>query len=222
MYMFVIILVFVLFWYITRRSKIAKDCIVLQTIQLPNQKGVIQIVNDECQEGLPHTTTATVIRMTPAVWNSPRRDEILRHEQVHLSQKSQLARWNDFYRKHWDYVCSKEPSPDIPKDLVRRLRPNPDTADSPWALWRGRYMFFPIFDGKNTLKDARILVWDTELHKEVDIPSEWRAEFCDSNNECPNQYEHPHEISAEWLTRKSTAPAANSLLNFYAESRNTE
>ena len=44
----------------------------------------------------------------------------------------------------------------------------------------------------------------------VEIPVEWKAEFCDSRG-CPHQYEHPHELSAELLTRSSAVPAANKL-----------
>jgi hypothetical protein len=65
------------------------DCTVLQTIHLDDAD--VEIVDEKCKEGLPHTTGPRTIRMTRSVWDGPRRAEILAHERVHLAQKSHSA-----------------------------------------------------------------------------------------------------------------------------------
>ncbi len=190
-------------------GSITDECSVLQTIDLGDVR--VQIVDDTCKEGLPHTTDARTIRMTASIWGDPKRsDEIMTHERVHLRQKSALADWNKFYADAWGYKCVARAPADIPRELVARLRPNPDTADAPWAIWRDRWIFFPAFTENGTLRDAEVIVWDTEHHRQTQIPDNWRALFCGSGG-CPHQYEHPHEISAEWLTARSDAPAAAQL-----------
>jgi len=201
----------VLVWLLSDKST-TDDCSVLQTIDLSGSER-LEIVDDVCKEGLPHTTNGHTIRMIRSVWEGPRRDEILKHERVHLRQKQGLAGWYEFYRRAWDYEClpSAAAVPGLPADLKARLRPNPDTADAPWALWRRRWLFFPAFrkDAPTSLKGAEVLVWDTETHKLVEPPDDWRNVFCGSNG-CPHQYEHPHEIAAEWYSApaRSDAPAA--------------
>lgn len=194
------------------------DCTVLQTINLGAAR--VEIVNDACKEGLPHTTGPHTIRMTREVWDGPRRDVILAHERIHLAQKCPRrgAAWRDFYARAWDFMCSVDPPRGVPAELVARLRPNPDTSDAPWAVWRRRWLFFPAFGAEGSLRDAEIIVWDLENHRQVNIPDEWRAEFCGDGGMCPNQYEHPHEISAEWLaapTGSVKSSAASKLFAWY-------
>lgn len=203
--------------YIRQRSDV---CEVLETVNLHAGRRV-QIVDDACQEGLPHTTDARTIRMTRGVWTSARRDEILDHEHVHCDQKSALADWYRFYATAWDYELRTTPPDDtIPVNLREKLRPNPDTADAPWAIWRNRWVFFPIAigvggDGMLRLRDARVAVWDLKSATLLPgPPPEWRTEFCEGPDGavCPAQYEHPHELAAEFLTlRSSVAPAAQKL-----------
>ena len=123
------------------------ECEVLRRI--PTNNGVIEIVNSTCKEGLPHTTDSETIRMTDALWNSPRKDEILVHERIHLDQKRAPHLWEEFYRDVWNYKISANPPPELPPSIVRNLRPNPDTPDKPWATWRRRYVFFPVYGGRD-------------------------------------------------------------------------
>jgi hypothetical protein len=210
---------FIAIRYINQR---ADTCSVLETVDIGGGRRV-QIVNDSCQEGLPHTTDARTIRMTRRVWESSRRAEVLRHEHVHCDQKGDLARWRRFYATAWGYECLKAAPASLPAEWLPQLRPNPDTADAPWAVWRNRWVFFPVAagktdDGQLRLRDARVLVWDLKTRTMMyEPPAEWRAEFCEGpdGSVCPTQYEHPHEMAAEFLTtRTSVAPAAAKLFAF--------
>lgn len=196
-------------------SKKRSDCTVLQTIALDDAN--VEIVNADCKEGLPHTTDARTIRMTRKVWDSPRRELVLRHERIHLLQKGRsAAEWRAFYKDTWGYECKRDPPSGIPAEFIARLRPNPDTADSPWAVWRDRWVFFPAFGTSNSLRAAEVIVWDLENHRQVDIPDNWRNAFCGGGG-CPHQYEHPHEITAEWLsaTERPKTPAASQLFAWH-------
>jgi hypothetical protein len=173
--------------------------------------GIIEIVDSSCQDGLPHTWSETIIRMTEKDWNSSRRDEILRHERVHLRQRREPIAWRNFYRSAWGYEYTQSPPPGIPSHWLNRIRPNPDTEDGLWAIWQGRYVFFPVYrDAKKSLRNAIVQVWDIVKQKMVDPPAEWKQHFCDGGN-CPHQYEHPHEIAAEFITDASNSPAAQQL-----------
>jgi len=185
------------------------DCTVIRRI--PTENGVVEIIDNTCQEGLPHTTDSETIRMTEETWESMRQSEILIHERIHLDQKRWPNKWREFYKRLWDYDISNIPPPELPPSIVHQLRPNPDTNDAPWATWMGRYVFFPIYGhGKKRLQSAPVRIWDIVERAFVEIPADWKTEFCDSQG-CPHQYEHPHELAAELLTLSSQSPAAGRL-----------
>ena len=186
-------------------------CVVLRVERDAETGAVIEIVDAACEEGLPHTTDARTIRMTEAVWASERRSNVLTHERVHLDQKAHERDWEAFYERAWEYTLSVTPPPSLV--LSHRLRPNPDTAAKPWALWRSRWLFFPEAVLGNRLKDAPVRVWDTQEAVECAPPPEWNAFFCGSRG-CPHQYEHPHEISAEMITGGSDSEAATRLFTW--------
>jgi len=195
-------------------SSTGDECKILETIQTPN--GVIQIVNDECKEALPHTTDKNTIRMTKGVWSGTRRNDVLFHERVHLDQKRVPRDWAEFYRRYWEYDISAKPPVDLPPTYIRNLRPNPDTRAEPWAIWRRRYLFFPNYanTAAPSLKDIRVQVWDMEEKRLVPVPDEWKEIFCHEGS-CPYQFEHPHEISAEFLTNDNNSSASERLQKWW-------
>jgi hypothetical protein len=194
--------VLVLYIYKHRNSS---DCRVLRTIR--TEDGTIEIVDAACQEGLPHTTDSHTIRMTETAYASKRRDRTLAHERIHLDQKRNPDIWRKFYKDHWDYELYDTPPRDLPATYIKNLRPNPDTSDAPWALWRSRWLFFPNYGTDRTLRNARVLIWDTHTKQIVMPPPEWKAIFCVSDS-CPHQFEHPHELSAEYIAEGGNSPAA--------------
>ena len=189
-----------------------EKCKIYEVKQLADNV-VIQIVDDACQEGLPHTTTSDIIRMPISKWNGPMRDKTIKHELVHISQKRNPRAWANFYAQAWKYQILDRPPAGLPQSWIHKLRPNPDTADAPWSLWRGKYLIFPAFTADNTLKGAEVHVWNTEKGAFDSLPEEWKRMFCASNN-CPYQFEHPHELAAELYTSDSNTPAANMLKKF--------
>jgi hypothetical protein len=213
-YLFLFVFI-VVFGYLIYRLIGYDGCFVLQTIKLDDL--IVEIVDEGCKEGLPHTTGPQTVRMTQRDWDGPRRDAILRHERVHCDQKgARGGEWHEFYDRAWDYKCLTAPPAGIPAEYIARRRPNPDTDAAPYAVWRGRYVFFSVFGEDKTLSGAPVLIWDLERGRAYDgIPADWRAEFC-GTGACPAQYEHPHEISAEYITYGSSrAPAAMKLFAWH-------
>ena len=198
-----------LLWY--NRSTQYDPCRVFQRIETEN--GTIEIVDERCQEGLPHTSDANTIRMTQARYNSPNLDTLLTHERIHLEQKRNPDRWRSFYKHVWGYDLLNQAPPSIPSSYTRRVRPNPDTADSPWAVWNNRYVFFPVFGEQGTLRSATVCIWDLKEQTEVGIPEAWKSYFCDGER-CPHQYEHPHELSAEYKASKFPSQASNDFFQY--------
>lgn len=190
-------------------SRFEDPCFVKRRI--PTHKGVIEIVGDLCQDGLPHTTGPQTIRMTQSVYDSARRDEILKHERVHLEQKLNPRKWEEFYR-NWKYTLFSHPPPDLPHELRSNVRPNPDTSVQPWAVWNDRYLFFPVYTS-SSLRNAKVIVWDLQEKRVVALPGAWRTMFC-TEGTCPNQFEHPHEIAAEYITLGSSSIAAEKLFQW--------
>lgn len=201
---FILVLAAAVAWWFKTRDA----CVVLRRI--PTHDGVIEIVDDACQEGLPHTTDSNTIRMTEAAYADPRAERTLIHERVHLNQKRHRNAWIAFYKEAWGYTLLKSPPQDL--NVALDIRPNPDTADAPWAVWNDRYVFFPNYGPQRTLRGAVVRVWDKHTGAFLsEPPPAWRTFFCDTTHGCPHQYEHPHEMAAEYIAEGSISPAAQKL-----------
>lgn len=205
---FILLVLFLIVWVYNKNS-----CRIIKRYTLPY--GYVEIVDSQCQDGLPHTSSPYTIRMTEKDWNSSRRDTILLHEKVHLHQRQNPTVWRNFYERVWDYEFTRVPPPNIPSYWVERVRPNPDTEEGLWSVWRRRWVFFPTYGRGDGLRDAITKVWDLQTQKMVDIPMEWKQFFC-TGRICPYQNEHPHEISAEFITNTSQSPASQKLHAFLA------
>lgn len=181
-------------------------------------KGVeIEIVDDTCEDGLPHTSNENTIRMTESVWKSPGKDSTLTHERVHIQQKRNPDKWTSFYKKYWNYILPTSPPSSAPTYLIARMRGNPDTADTPWVCWNQRYWFFPLYTSLEnpTIRDTEIHVWDSRTGRvSKEPPVEWKSQFCTPSGECPVQWEHPHELAAEYITHNLSSPAAFTLQKY--------
>lgn len=189
------------------------DCKVLERI--PTEDGLIEIVDEWCKEGLPHTTDSNTIRMTRQKYDSQRLPSLLVHERIHLDQKRNPTKWAEFYKQYWDYDIQYEsPVPDV---YAKHLRPNPDTAANPWAIWRQRWVFFPYTE-TGGLQAANVRIWDLFENTFVPVPEQWKARFCDADG-CPHQYEHPHELSAELWTDPTKSVASAQLTRWYKAQR---
>lgn len=213
-----------------RHARAEHQCGVVERFpdtEIPNTW--IEIVEDTCEDGMPHTSDGYTIRIPAPVWNmsQERRDSVLRHERVHILQRRNPDQWRAFYKRHWGYTLHQEPpvAARIPEDVRAKVRGNPDTWPTPWACWEGRYWFLPMYTDtqKPRLRNSEVRVWDAERGDWCSPPVGWTAKFCRSGGVCPHQWEHPHEIAAELWTDMSDwsgAPAA-ALLKEFMQSNDT-
>jgi hypothetical protein len=201
--------IFYAYQFVNQTTQDESSCRVLSTRILPDGTR-LEVVNDECKEGLPHTTTSNTVRMTQNIANSSRYEEIMTHERVHLDQKTRPDYWRNLVKRVWAYDLSSTPPDGLPAHWAARRRPNPDTDAAPWAVWRGRYVFFAAYGDDHRLSTAPTRIWDLQEKTLVETLPDWQAHFC-KDNACPHQSEHPYEIAAEYITHQSQSPASAAL-----------
>ena len=156
-------------------------------------------MDETCENGLPHTRATNIIAI-PESLSKTRIDMIIEHEKVHLHQRRNPYIWKQFYKKYWDYEIFEYPQIiNMPIELIEMKRANPDTNDAPYACWKNKWWSIPIYKSNDDLKFINCIVkwWNQETNVILsDPPDEWISFFG------PNvsQTEHPHEISAVYIT----------------------
>lgn len=152
----------------------------------------IVVLHPSAEGGMPHTRANDVICI-PAYYPAHMMDETLRHELIHLSQRSRPSDWKARASKEgWFHVDESE----IPEAIQRRCRLNPDTCWSRfWAL-DGRYVPLPMFvrEDKPKLRDIAIRWYD---RSEDILRSVVPAVFTDAyGKRTSSEMEHPFELWA--------------------------
>ena len=158
----------------------------------------IWVVPDSCEQGLPHTRSIDVIAI-PKSFPKERLESTLEHEKIHLYQRAMPESWAKFYRIKWKYDIYSKPPAGMPKELINMRRANPDTADAPWCCWMGKHWSVPVYQNEYNLSLSKAPVkWWNQLMNVItnNPPDDW-VNFFGSD---VNQSEHPHEISAEFLS----------------------
>jgi len=170
----------------------------------------IIIVKDTC-EGLPHTQNNNII-IPEYYYNNYSQDvidRIIKHERIHIHQKQNYQLWKEFYEKEWSYTLSAIPPDNIPYELIKKNRINPDTFFEKWACYLDRYYSIPIYNDETqpNIKDTNVVWWD-KLTNTIsnEPPKEWLAFFHKIE-----QLEHPNEISAVYLSTPTPPGVFNSI-----------
>lgn len=169
-----------------------------------------------CEAGLPHTRAGDRIVIPDNIRNTDR-EEIIRHELIHVYQARNPALWRDFYSKQWAFELFEKPHKDMPVAIVQAKRGNPDTFREPWSCWKTRWWPAAIYTSIEApdLRDAITVWWDSwknEISKKP--PPEWTAFFGPQS-----QDEHPHELAAVIITAEDTGyEAGRRLLTWWETS----
>lgn len=155
----------------------------------------ILALNPAADGGLPHTRAPNIICL-PAYYPADKLQTTLHHELLHVHQRMNLDKWLRVYA-----ALGYEPwYGELPFELERQRRINPDTLIMPLFSWHRTWVAVPAF--KSTylprLNDARVMWYNTA----TDIwyphpPQEWIAMFGDAPTAVQ---EHPHELAAYWLS----------------------
>lgn len=193
-----------------KAARIGADCSPINKIQrkMGDQTVWIWTVPKTCEQGLPHTRAIDVIAI-PENYSLERLPSTLDHERIHLLQRQMPGAWARFYKLSWDYDLYTAPPVGMPSELIEMRRSNPDTAAEPWCCWRSHWWPVAVYSSPTnlSLKDAQIKWWDSEMGiASTTPPEEWIRFFGTS----VHQLEHPHEITAEYLSgplRRGKLPA---------------
>jgi hypothetical protein len=187
-----------------RRARRGHNCNVTSR-QIGPDSTMILTTTKSCEDGMAHTRPGDRIYIPDNI-NTVMRGDTVRHELIHIYQRRNPEAWYAFYQRSWSYSLFKDPPEELPKDLVKGRRSNPDTAEKPWACWLRRWWTIPIYkDAYNPrLRDVIIIYWDSwKNHSSESPPQEWTAFFGS-----PGQPEHPNEISACMIVANETRSEA--------------
>lgn len=203
-----------------RNARYGQTCQVLYTEDGPCDT-VIQTVSASCESGMPHTRTGDRIILPESI-QLPDREEIVRHELVHILQRRFSDNWLAFYRRNWLFTFAPAAPQGMPQTVLEARRSNPDTWEHPWVCWMNRWWPVAVYrDSENPqLRDAQTVWWDAAVGVILeDPPADWTAFFGH-----PSQDEHPHELSATMLVANDTASeAGRRLQNWWrSEGRRTQ
>ena len=155
-------------------------------------------MDKSCENGLAHTRASNIIAL-PENLEINQINRTIEHEKIHLHQRRNPNAWKNFYKKYWDYEIYKLPPLLMPSELIVMKRANPDTDDAPYACWKNKWWSIPIYKSYDDLKFMNCIIkwWNQETNEILnDPPDEWNKFF----GYHVSQTEHPHEISAEYIT----------------------
>jgi hypothetical protein len=161
----------------------------------------IVTMNPTAEAGMPHTRPPNIICM-PQWFPETKKAETLAHEYVHIHQRQNVDRWNQYFQKEgWSRMDPYE----LPERFVSRCRMNPDTIDQPFWSWKQRYVPLPLFEREDRpqLRDVVVQWYDTETG--VRQPQAPRL-FLEKYGSAP-QPEHPRELAAVEIARIFKSPA---------------
>jgi hypothetical protein len=148
------------------------------------------------ENGLPHTRPPATIWFPGYMIKEKSFSATFLHECIHLHQRSNKKKWNDFYRNFWQF----EPyNGSIPKEIEERRRINPDTMRQPFYIWRGQWIPVLVFErpGAADLKSCKLLWVEPSGAWQQHAPPDWELFFGTVNGSI---CEHPHEMAAYFLS----------------------
>ena len=147
--------------------------------------------------GFPHTRPDQLICF-PQQATLPSLETFL-HEMWHIHQRKYPALWRRLYKTVWQFRPAS--ADQIPAELRKYMRINPDTmVDGPYC-WRDTWIPLPIFQSPTQPRLGECSIWFYNVNTHVwrkTAPADWVAYF--GNTLPPTAHEHPNELSAYMLS----------------------
>ena len=162
----------------------------------------VVILHPTAEGGMPHTrglvgltkskTNVKGMIALPAYFPESRLQDTLRHELVHIEQRTRPP-----VLDNWQRADERE----IPEHFLVRARLNPDTAQARWWAWEGRHIPIPVFEreDKPRLQDITVFWYNRSTGRAIRQPP---ATFTAAYGEVTAaQAEHPYELAAYLPTK---------------------
>jgi hypothetical protein len=157
----------------------------------------IIILYPSADGGMPHTRPNDIICF-PYRADIPSLETIT-HELWHIHQRKYPTFWQTFFINNWHF---EEWDGDLPAELEKHRRINPDTLATQNWIWQSKWVPVPVFidASKPSLVDSKIWYHNVITGRtEHGVPEEV-YEFFGRKMESA-AYEHPYEMAAYMLSR---------------------
>jgi len=191
----------------------AKDKIPMRLKMDLNEVRLIQLMPSS-DGGMPHTRPNNLI-CYPDISKFFSVSTLI-HELWHIHQRNYKDMWNKIFENlYWKQWPGR-----LPLILEKNRRYNPDTIDTPFYIFKDKWVPVPIFEDMTRPKISNVYIWfynvETKSHTRY-IPEEIENYF-------PNLpltgYEHPREITAYMLsqpTQYTDSPGFKDLVNLIGQ-----
>ena len=154
---------------------------------------IVQLM-PSAEGGMPHTRPGNII-CYPDI-SRLYSETTLKHELWHIHQR----KYKEIWFKIFDRIGWKLWNGDLPGDLEKYRRFNPDTIDCPFFIFQEKWVPIPIFRDITHPKIGEVDIWFYNPRKNIyvkKIPDEISSYF----GNIPNvSLEHPREITAYMLS----------------------
>jgi len=183
---------------VNRKARRNNKCNVKKQVSLQDPETeityTIAFCDNTCENGFPHTVNETTM-MIPEGYSKDRLLTTIEHEKIHLLQRRHPKIWEGWYKLLWSYTIQAEKPKDMPVELIKRRRYNPDTEEKPFACWQNRYWSVPVYTSMDpgSIAECKTVWWDQQTGQvSEEMPPEWSNFFGKQS-----QDEHPHEMAAQ-------------------------
>lgn len=159
----------------------------------------IAMLMPSADDGFPHTRPDSLICF-PQSAALPTLQTFI-HELWHIHQRKYPDTWKKLYTTVWGFKEWRGER-ELPMELMRQIRINPDTLLAGLYCWRDEWVPLPIFTtpSRPHMKECAIWFWNTRTKRwRHGPPDAWNAYFSSARISL-SANEHPHELSAYMLS----------------------
>jgi hypothetical protein len=162
----------------------------------------IIILYPSADGGMPHTRPNDIICF-PYTVNFPSLETIT-HELWHIHQRKYPDFWQLLLERAWQF---KKWDGDLPAELEKHRRINPDTLATQNWIWQSKWVPVPVFIDASKPSLTECQIWYHNVitgRTEHGVPQEVYEYFGRRMESAA--YEHPYEMAAYMLSRANNEP----------------
>jgi hypothetical protein len=182
---------------------------------IPNNTKIV-ILDKSAENGMPHTRPNIIC--LPYNHSMMTNKSTIFHESIHIHQRILPKIWELVYENAWKMKRWKG---DLPQELGKYRRYNPDTIMDGLYVWDDKWVVVPIYlrKDKPELGDIRLQFYNIKTEEIIAyIPEDWKDFF--GKGLGISEQEHPNEMAAYSLQKyfyekEKTPNKSDKLLYFY-------
>ena len=163
----------------------------------------IALLMPSADNGYPHTRPDRLICF-PQSSSLPSLETFI-HELWHVHQRKYHDLWHKLYTTVWGFKRWYDEDKELPDELRKQLRINPDTSLYGLYCWKDEWVPLPVFlsPTRPRMNDCAVWFWNIRTKRwRQTIPETW-SEYFSSSLLPASAHEHPNELSAYMLSTLS-------------------